>query len=61
MKGGENMYQYKIQQNIIEALINDIKDITSKNAELTIRLKMLQMECDNLKQRLEYLESSKEN
>ncbi|WP_168190103.1 hypothetical protein [Caloramator sp. E03] len=34
---------------IIDALINDIKELSSKNAELTIRLKILEMENRYLK------------
>ncbi|KRQ85846.1 hypothetical protein ABG79_02360 [Caloramator mitchellensis] len=55
------MCQCQRQQSIIEGLINDIKDLTSKNAEMTIRFKILQMENDDLKKRLEKLESCKNN
>lgn len=55
------MCQCQRQQSIIEGFINDIKDLTSKNAEMTIRFKMLQMENDSLKKKLEQLENCKDN
>lgn len=56
------MCQYiQQQENIIEGLINDIKNLSSQNAELMIRLKIIKAENELLKKKLEKLESGKEN
>ncbi|CCJ33058.1 MULTISPECIES: hypothetical protein [Caloramator] len=56
------MCQYiQQQENIIEGLINDIKNLSSQNAELMIRLKILKTENELLRRKLEQLESCREN